>query len=160
MLTLEVNTEYATLPQRKPNAANPAFNARQSSVQCRQSCVLCRQSCVQCRQSCVLCRQFCVQCTPQRGKSSQPGASEHSERHPGFRANPSDTPQRGKSSDRSVQIQRTKTFVMLPRTPAPRPTPIINLARTRAYIRKTNPSKMFQPFSHHPKPAENQRKIG
>ena len=28
MRTLEVNTEYTTLPQRKPNAANPAFNVR------------------------------------------------------------------------------------------------------------------------------------
>ena len=104
------------------------------------------------------CRQTSVQCTPQRGKSSQPGASERSERHPGFRANPSDTPQRGKSSDRSVQIQRTKTFFMLPR--APPHTYNKSRAHARVYIRKTNPQKMFQPFSHHSKPAENQRKTG
>ena len=172
------------------------------------------------------CRQTSVQCTPQRGKSSQPGTSERSERHPRLRANPSDTPQRkpnaakpafnvrpngakapspgqasaasdtsgcartrpirpngspmspnlrsmyaptgqklparGKRAQRATprvarepvryaptgqkqQQERSnpahENIRHIAPHPAPRPTPIINLARTRVYIRKTNPSK-------------------
>ena len=46
-----------------------------------------------------------VQRTPRRGKSTQPRASERSERHPGFRAVSSDTPPKwGKSRDRSAAV--------------------------------------------------------
>ena len=127
------------------------------------------------------CRQSSVQCTPiQRSmyanpvfnaanpafnarpngaKAPSPGQASAASDTPGFARTRPIRPNGAKAATGAFKSSARKHSSCCP-TPRAPPSPIINLARTRVYIRKTSPSKMFQPFSHHSTPTENQRKTG
>ena len=129
----------------------------------------------QCRQSSVQCRQSSVQCTPiQRSmhanpafnarpngaKAPSPGQASAVSGTPGFARTRPIRPNGAKAATGAFKSSARKHSSCCPAPRAPPHTYNKSRAHARVYIRKTNPQKMFQPFSHHSKPAENQRKTG